>query len=230
MKNKDTEITIGSTTLHGSLVQPRNPSGLVIFAHGSGSGRLSPRNRAVAEILREAGMGTLLFDLLTEDEEAVDNVTAELRFNILFLAERLLAVTEWARERSESPCFGYFGASTGAAAALVAAARLGSQVSAVVSRGGRPDLAGDALQRVKAPTLLIVGGEDTPVIRINREAFERLTCEKQLTIIPGATHLFQEPGTLDQVARHAADWFQRHFTRPAAAASDPVRPLIDGPH
>jgi putative phosphoribosyl transferase len=206
-------IVVDSATLSGNLIVPAGASGLVLFAHGSGSSRLSPRNRAVADIIRAVGNGTLLFDLLTEEEEATDAVTAELRFDIEFLAKRLLAVTEWLRER-EGMRIGYFGASTGAAAALVAAALAQDTISAVVSRGGRPDLAGNALSLVRAPTLLLVGGFDTPVIRMNQAAYEQLECEKQLTIIPGASHLFEEPGTLDQVARLGADWFQHHLGAP----------------
>ncbi len=206
-------MTIGveSTTLHGNLIIPTGANGLVLFAHGSGSSRLSPRNRAVADIIRATGLGTLLFDLLTEEEEAVDTVTAELRFDIGFLANRLLAVTRWAREREQQLHIGYFGASTGAAAALVAAAQAPETISAVVSRGGRPDLASNSLSQVRAPTLLLVGGFDTPVIRMNQAAYEQLECERQLTIIPGASHLFEEAGTLDQVARLAADWFVHHL-------------------
>jgi putative phosphoribosyl transferase len=190
---------------------PQAASGIVLFAHGSGSGRYSPRNTYVAERLREAGLGTLLFDLLSEEEEAVDEQTAELRFDIPLLTDRLVAATEWAcAQRSfKSLPIAYFGASTGAAAALAAAARIGS-IAAVVSRGGRPDLAAGALARVRAPTLLIVGGNDEEVLALNREALSRLTCEARLVVVPGATHLFVESGALEQVASLAADWFTRH--------------------
>ncbi len=196
----------------GDLAIPANAAGLVIFAHGSGSGRLSPRNRAVAATLQDAGFATLLFDLLTEREEQVDMRTGRLRFDIPFLAGRLRDVTAWTGKQPElaSLATGYFGASTGAAAALVAAGE--HPVAAIVSRGGRPDLAGDALGRVRAPTLLIVGGLDLPVIEMNRDAYARLrSTEKQFVIVPGATHLFEEPGALDEVARLAADWFERYL-------------------
>ena len=181
----------------------------MLFAHGSGSGRNSPRNRFVAQKLNEAGTATLLFDLLTHDEEAFDIQTAQYRFNIPFLAERLLQTTRWARENraTEALRIGYLGASTGAAAALVTAAELASTVSAVVSRGGRPDLAGRALERVQAPTLLIVGGEDDVVIGLNEQARAQMHCEVQLEIIAGATHLFEEEGALAHVAQLAATWF-----------------------
>lgn len=230
MERSEFNISVGDATLGGNLDVPRDATALVLFVHGSGSSRHSPRNRAVAGILREAGLATLLFDLLTEEEEARDLVTAELRFNIPFLAERLLAVTRWARDQLNHGGLrvGYFGASTGAAAALVAAAEAQESISAVVSRGGRPDLAGDALPRVQAPTLLIVGSLDRPVIGLNQQAYDRLECEKQLTIIPGASHLFEEPGTLDQVARLATDWFLRHLmhVRSGTGAEERLRPQI----
>jgi putative phosphoribosyl transferase len=206
-------IEIPSATLDGDLCLPNNVKGIVIFAHGSGSSRLSPRNRFVAGILQTAGMGTLLFDLLRAKEEAIDDRTGELRFNIKFLAQRLIEVTDWLPKflEAENLKLGYFGASTGAAAALVAAAERTKAIQAVVSRGGRPDLAEDALPRVKAPTLLIVGGEDFEVIEMNREALKALKTEKTLVIIPGATHLFEEPGALEQVADLAASWFTKHF-------------------
>lgn len=206
-------IRVDSVTLNGDLVIPERCEGLVIFAHGSGSSRRSPRNRAVAEVFRGAQLGTLLFDLLTEEEEARDAVTRELRFDIALLARRLIGATEWAlnHELARGLPVGYFGASTGGGAALVAAAERPDDIAAVVSRGGRPDLAGESLARVRAPTLLLVGGLDEPVIHVNRYAYERLGCAKQLTIIPGASHLFEEPGTLDQVARLATDWFVLHF-------------------
>jgi len=207
------QVTIGKIILDGSLCVPRNSRALVIFAHGSGSSRLSPRNQFVAHELRKAGLATLLFDLLTREEEEIDADTAELRFNIRLLANRLAGATAWARQWLDIPGLkiGYFGASTGATAALVAAAEQPGLIGAVVSRGGRPDLAGDALSRVRAPTLLIVGGHDLPVLLLNREAMQKLKCEKDLVIVPGATHLFEEPGALEQVARFAADWFQKYL-------------------
>jgi len=207
------QIPIGPVTLLGDLEIPWDATGLVLFAHGSGSSRHSPRNQAVARALRAAGSGTLLFDLLTQDEEAVDDRTGHLRFDIRFLAERLAAATRCvtSHEEAEHLPIGYFGASTGGAAALVAAAELGTEVKAVVSRGGRPDLAGDALPLVKAPTLLIVGGHDGEVLRLNKDAYEQLSCEKKLAVVPRATHLFEEPGALEEVARLASDWFQQHF-------------------
>jgi putative phosphoribosyl transferase len=201
-------ISTDSIELEGSLEIPDCPVGVVLFAHGSGSSRLSPRNVYVASMLRRRGIGTLLFDLLTE-REAQDR---EKVFDIELLASRLLAATNWVREQSEARglSIGYFGASTGAAAALIAAAN-DRGFAAVVSRGGRPDLAGDALRRVSAPTLLIVGGEDDIVIALNRSAYELMICEKELVIVPGATHLFEEPGTLEEVVRLAENWFLRHL-------------------
>jgi len=193
---------------------------VVLFAHGSGSSRHSPRNQYVARVLRQAGLGTLLIDLLTADEESVDQYTRHLRFDIELLALRLIGTTDWLRQHpltDELP-IGYFGASTGAGAALLAAADRPDVVRAVVSRGGRPDLAGPALLRVHAPTLLIVGGADAPVIDLNERALELLGGEKELRIVPGATHLFEEPGALEEVARLAADWFARHLA-PAHAAT-----------
>ena len=212
-KNDTREIQIpsGDVTLNGELTIPRNAAGVVIFAHGSGSSRHSPRNQSVARTIRNAGLGTLLFDLLTRDEEASDVYTRHLRFDIDLLAERLVHATSWLKGEFDHIRAGYFGASTGAAAALVAAAQLGEIVGAVVSRGGRPDLAADSLPLVKAPTLLIVGSLDYPVIEMNRQAYARLECEKEVEIVSGATHLFEEPGTLDQVAHLAADWFQTHL-------------------
>ena len=208
---KDVEIHSGAVQLNGDLSIPVSAQSVVLFAHGSGSSRHSPRNQFVARTIREAGVGTLLFDLLTKDEEAVDVHTAHLRFDIGLLAERLIDATYWVKGEFDYLSVGYFGSSTGGGAALVAAAELGDSVGAVVSRGGRPDLAGDALPNVKAPTLLIVGGLDYPVIEMNESALARMRCEKELKIVPGATHLFQEPGTLQEVARLAADWFQRHL-------------------
>ncbi len=213
-------VPAGPVTLEGNLSLPEDAQGIVLFAHGSGSSRHSPRNRFVARILHENQLATLLIDLLTTDEEAQDAYTAHLRFDIGLLAERLVAVTEWLTHNpATAPLpLGYFGASTGAGAALVAAAERPTRIGAVVSRGGRPDLAGPALPQVQAPTLLIVGGRDVPVIQMNRDALAQLGAGvKQLVIVPGATHLFEEPGTLDEVARLAADWFTQHLRRPAAA-------------
>lgn len=213
------EIPTGATRLSGELIIPDGAVGVVLFAHGSGSSRHSPRNRYVARMLCDARIGTLLFDLLSPDEEAVDAATGELRFDIGLLAERLEDATRWLKEQPDAVRLpvGYFGASTGGGAALVAAATLGDQVRAVVSRGGRPDLAGDALGAVRAATLLLVGGLDGPVIRMNQEAFAKLSCTKELTIVPNATHLFEEPGTLEAVAQHAAAWFRRHLHLPQRA-------------
>jgi dienelactone hydrolase len=205
-------IAAGRASLDGDLVLPAEVAGVVLFAHGSGSSRMSSRNRYVAQELRRSRLGTLLMDLLTPEEEAVDARTAHLRFDIGLLADRLGAATDWllADPRTRGLAIGYFGASTGGGAALLAAAERPETAAAVVSRGGRPDLAGDALPRVQAPTLLIVGGRDEPVIGMNREALARMRCEKRLEIVPGATHLFEEPGTLEEVARLAAAWFGRH--------------------
>ena len=206
-------VPAGAVSLEGNLLIPGLATGVVLFAHGSGSSRFSSRNRYVAEVLREGGMGTLLLDLLTQEEELVDTRTAHLRFDIELLADRLVAAVQWlAREKAtERLKVGLFGASTGAGAALVAAARLPDRISAIVSRGGRPDLAGAALPNVKAPTLLIVGGEDEPVIQMNQQAYERMTAPREIVIVPGATHLFEEPGALETVARLARDWFQRYL-------------------
>jgi putative phosphoribosyl transferase len=204
-------INAAGVTLEGNLIVPRGATGVVLFAHGSGSSRFSSRNRAVAESLRASGLATLLIDLLTAQEELVDTRTAHLRFDIELLANRLVGTTEWLTREHRELKIGMFGASTGGGAALVAAARIPDRVHAVVSRGGRPDLAGPALPKVKAPTLLIVGGDDTPVIAMNQEAYDRMKCVRKLEIIPGATHLFEEPGTLEQVSRLAADWFQKYL-------------------
>ena len=219
VRARDVRIPLGPVTLDGDLALPSDPRGLVIFAHGSGSSRKSPRNRDVAATLQADGLATLLFDLLTLDEESVDRHTAHLRFDIEFLAERLVAATVWGRRQASLRHLpiGYFGASTGAAAALVAAAEHPAGVAAVVSRGGRPDLAGPALRHVRAPTLLIVGGGDLPVIGLNERARALMRADVELTIIPGATHLFEEPGALEEVARLASDWFTRHLARTAAA-------------
>lgn len=213
---QDIKITIGSATapqggvtIDGLLAIPEGAKAIIIFAHGSGSGRFSTRNNFVAEELRKAGLATLLFDLLTEEEDRV----YENRFDIPKLTERLIEVTRWASKQQETKNLpiAYFGASTGAASALEAAADLGDQIKAIVSRGGRPDMAMDSLARVKSPTLLIVGGDDTEVIELNQQAYDALDCEKELSIITGATHLFEEPGTLEEVAKQAADWFLKYL-------------------
>jgi putative phosphoribosyl transferase len=199
----EVELELAGVTAGGTLTEPADARGLVLFAHGSGSSRFSPRNRAVADVLHAAGLGTLLLDLLPE-EGVVDR-----RFDIELLGARMTAAVEWAEARALP--VGLFGASTGAAAALVAAAERPDAVRSVVSRGGRPDLAGEALPRVRAPTLLIVGGNDPVVLGLNREAMERLEAEARLEVVPGATHLFEEPGTLDRVAELARDWFLEHL-------------------
>ena len=202
------EISVSGGVLAGDLAVPTGAGSIVVFAHGSGSSRHSARNQFVAEQLQNAGFGTLLMDLLTPAEESVDMYTREHRFDIAMLSSRVVLATDWLRDQPQYSGLkvGYFGASTGAAAALVAATER-PQVGAIISRGGRPDLAGDRLRLVKVPTLLIVGGDDTEVIALNREAYDRLNCQKRLEIVPGATHLFEEPGTLEQVARLAVDWF-----------------------
>jgi dienelactone hydrolase len=207
------EVPAGAATLKADLRVPAGAKGLVVFAHGSGSSRFSRRNRQVAEFLGERGFATLLLDLLTEKEEAVDEVTAEYRFDIARLGQRVRAAADWAATRPDIGTLpiGCFGASTGAAAALIAAAERPATIVAVVSRGGRPDLAGEALARLKAPTLLIVGGYDESVIDLNREAMRQMHAHVELEIVPGATHLFEEPGTLDQVADLAASWFARYL-------------------
>jgi dienelactone hydrolase len=213
MQERPVRISSGKVILDGDLAVPGRPKGIVVFAHGSGSSRHSPRNRHVARVLQDAGLATLLMDLLTVEEEAVDMHTAHLRFDIDLLAKRLVGATDWLKENdlTKNLHIGYFGASTGAAAALVAAAERQQIVKAVVSRGGRPDLAFDSLPRVRAPTLLIVGGDDEPVIGMNREAMAKMKAERELVIVPGATHLFEEPGKLDEVAALARDWFLRHL-------------------
>ena len=205
----DVQFSAGRATLSGSLTIPENSGAIVLFAHGSGSSRHSPRNQFVASTLNRAGLGTLLFDLLTTEEEALDIHTREHRFNISLLAQRLVNATKWVRqqEQTRNLRIGYFGSSTGGAAALVAAAELQEDAGAVVSRGGRPDLAGDALPKVQAPTLLIVGGNDHVVIELNEMARDQMRCEVKLEIIRGATHLFEEPGALEQVAKLASTWF-----------------------
>lgn len=203
------KIPIDGVTLEGNLAVPEKSKGLVLFAHGSGSSRLSPRNTFVAQVLQKASIATLLFDLLTEKEDRI----YETRFDIPLLAQRLAGATKWATAHPETQGLpiGYFGASTGAAAALIGAAELGGSIKAVVSRGGRPDLAMEHLPKVKAPTLLIVGGYDDVVIEMNQQAYDNLSCEKKLQIVPGATHLFEEPGTLEQAADHARDWFLKYL-------------------
>jgi dienelactone hydrolase len=214
--SSETEVRIpsGEAWLHGDLSIPAGFVGIVLFAHGSGSGRHSARNRQVAHSMQRAGIATLLFDLLTAQEEQVDVHTREHRFDIPLLTRRMQDATSWvsARPELQHAPIGYFGASTGSAAALIAAARLGDRITAVVSRGGRPDLAGPAaLAAVKAPTMLIVGGADHGVIELNQEAYQRLQCEKRLAVVPGATHLFEERGALEQVSQLAASWFAAHM-------------------
>ena len=205
------KVYAAGVTLEGNLIVSPGATGIVLFAHGSGSSRFSSRNRYVAEVLRVGGLGTLLLDLLTPEEELVDTRTAHLRFDIELLAERLVGTTDWLSRQMPKLKVGLFGASTGGGAALVAAARVPERIYAVVSRGGRPDLAAGALPKVQAPTLLIVGGNDTPVIAMNQEAYDRMTCVRRLEIIPGASHLFEEPGTLEQVSRMARDWFLQYL-------------------
>jgi putative phosphoribosyl transferase len=219
MDERQVEITTGRVTLVGDLKTPVGAPGVVLFAHGSGSGRHSPRNRAVAAALNAAGLATLLMDLLTAEEERIDMTTGHLRFDIGLLAIRVITAIDWLGEYegTRGLAIGCFGASTGAGAALVAAAERPQQVAAVVSRGGRPDLANGALTRVQAPTLLIVGGNDQPVIELNRVAMAKLNSETSIEIVPGATHLFEEPGALEVVARLAAHWFSRHLRAAVAA-------------
>lgn len=214
---------MGEVRLDGELTIPANAQGVVLFAHGSGSSRHSPRNQSVARIFRDAGIGTLLFDLLAADEEYQDAITGALRFDIPLLATRLLGATRWLDRQASAAGLplGYFGASTGAAAALLAAAELGERIAAVVARGGRPDLAGEALARVKCPTLLLVGGFDEVVVRFNVQALAQLRCEKELKIIANASHLFEEPGKLEQVANLSATWFRRHLIEASATSHHP---------
>lgn len=209
----EVHIPVADIVLTGDLVLPNEPKGIVLFAHGSGSSRQSPRNQYVAGLLQQEGIATFLFDLLTEHEETIDRATGHIRFDISFLAHRLLIVTDWIQHNrlTEHLKIGYFGASTGAAAAFKAVAELGNKISALVSRGGRPDLAEAALPKILAPTLLIVGGYDVQVIEFNRSAFEKLSCEKSLKIVPGASHLFEESGKLEKAARLASDWFLKNF-------------------
>src|SRR6266480_8040169 len=221
-QSRTDQIPSGKILLEGEVLVPVGATGVVLFAHGSGSSRHSPRNQFVARTIRETGVGTLLFDLLTQEEESVDIRTRHLRFDIGLLAERLVDATNWIKRGRDTSHLrvGYFGSSTGGGAALVAAAAVGEEIGAVVSRGGRPDLAGDALPKVNSPTLLIVGGLDDPVIRMNEDAYRQLHCEKELKIVSGATHLFEEPGTLEQVAHLAADWFQRKLRAAVGAEKD----------
>ena len=214
LSEREAIITAGERTIRGTLRLPASAGAVVVFAHGSGSGRFSPRNQYVAGVLEDAGLGTLLLDLL---EEAEANDRSKV-FDLGLLADRLQAATDWlaAQPETRDLRLGYFGASTGAGAALLAAARAPDSVGAVVSRGGRPDLARDALPRVTAPTLLIVGGDDEIVLELNREAFDRLTCIRQLDIVPGASHLFPEPGALEEVARLAREWFHHYLTPPSS--------------
>ncbi len=209
----EVRIPAGRVTLDGNLTTIDGATAIVLFVHGSGSSRHSPRNQFVARTLNNAGLATLLFDLLTPEEDAIDARTAELRFNIELLEERLVHATKWAKqqEQTRNLRIGYFGSSTGGAAALVAAAELPQDAGAVVSRGGRPDLAGEALPKVQAPTLLIVGGRDDIVIELNEQARDHMRCEVKLEIVPGATHLFEEPGALEKVAQLASDWFVNHI-------------------
>ena len=211
MKKQEIAIPVENTSINGNLNLVPNAQGLVIFAHGSGSSRFSKRNQFVAETFNQGNISTLLFDLLTQKEEEIDQVTRELRFNIPLLAERLIMVTQWVQSNKKTEHFklGYFGSSTGAAAALIAAAQLTTDILAVVSRGGRPDLAGDYLSKVTAATLLIVGQLDYEVIKLNEKAYAQLNCTKEITIIPNATHLFEEAGALEQVANVALNWFKK---------------------
>ena len=213
VEEKEVTIPVGKAVVYGNLTVPNGAKGIVLFAHGSGSSRFSTRNTQVAREINAAGIATLLIDLLTQEEEAVDEFTGEFRFNIDLLAQRLVHATEWVKKNpdTKSLAVGYFGASTGAAAALIAAAKLPEQVKAVVSRGGRPDLAGQHLPNVKAPTLLIVGGDDTQVIELNKQASQQMKTEKKIVIVQDATHLFEEPGKLEEVARLAISWFSKHI-------------------
>jgi len=213
VQSSEVEIPVGKKRLGGELVLAGDAGGIVLFAHGSGSSRHSPRNQFVARMLHDAGLGTLLFDLLTAEEEQEEYYTRHLRFDIDLLANRLITATEWLEEQDlpQAARISYFGSSTGAAAALIAAAQAPERIGAVVSRGGRPDLAAAHLGKVKAPTLLIVGANDFGVIELNEQAFAELKCEKKMELIPGATHLFEEPGALEKAARLAADWFSKHL-------------------
>jgi putative phosphoribosyl transferase len=228
-RSRAVEIPQGDVAVQGDLALAEDSRAVVVFAHGSGSSRHSPRNRQVANRLQRDGLGTLLLDLLTEQEEAADLRTGELRFDIGLLADRLVGAVAWLDRQPDLKHLGvgYFGASTGAAAALVAAARQGSRISAIVSRGGRPDLAGDALAEVRAPTLLIVGGRDETVLTLNRQASALMRCEHRIEVVPGATHLFEEPSALDQVATLATDWFTRHLARLPPLPATPGHEHLD---
>ena len=217
-------VDLGRVSLEGNLTLPENARGVVLFAHGSGSSRFSPRNRFVARQLQEGGFASLLIDLLTREEEEIDTITRHLRFDIPFLSERLTAALDWlvVNDATRTLPVGLFGASTGAAAALVTAATRPREIGAVVSRGGRPDLADAALDRVTTPTMLIVGERDEPVIELNRQAMSMLRGVKRLVIVPGATHLFEEPGTLEQVATLARAWFMEHLNPPGQGAHPPT--------
>lgn len=217
-------VQAGGASLEGNLAIPANAQGIVLFAHGSGSSHRSPRNRYVADVLRQAGLATLLFDLLTPGEEAIDLRTGHLRFDINLLSQRMIGATRWVQQQHATRhlAVGYFGASTGSSAALVAAAALPEAVAAVVSRGGRPDLATTALPAVLAPTLLIVGANDIPVIWMNQKALQQIQAEKRLDLVPGATHLFEEPGALEQVAQLASQWFGRYLGGHASDSEQPA--------
>jgi len=212
-QKNEVKIPSGSAIVYGNLEIPSGAEGIVLFAHGSGSSRFSPRNTFVADLLNKQGIATLLIDLLTEEEEAIDDYTGQYRFDVNMLAERLIDSTRWLKKNpsTQKLAVGYFGASTGAAAALIAAAKLSNDIKAVVSRGGRPDLAAENLPKVQAPTLLIVGGDDTEVLGLNRQALKLIHAEKRLEIIPGATHLFEEPGKLQEAAELAIDWFKKNL-------------------
>lgn len=214
-ESQSIKIFLDSIVLEGILTIPKNAKGVVVFAHGSGSSKLSPRNTFVAQVLQKAGFATLLFDLLTEEEDKI----YENRFNISLLTDRLKVVTNWLKKQAQTKdlSIGYFGASTGSASAIKAAADLKETIKAVVSRGGRPDLAEKTLEKIKSPTLLIVGGDDNTVLKLNRESLKLIKAEKKLEIIPGATHLFEEPGTLEKVAWLAANWFTRYLTNNSSA-------------
>jgi len=219
-RERQVDIVVNNVILQGNLVIPEQAYGVVLFAHGSGSSRLSPRNQYVADVLRQNGLATLLIDLLTADEETTDNQTRQLRFDIRLLSERVIGSVDWLSQNADTRSFnvGIFGASTGAAAALVAAALRPGDVRAVVSRGGRPDLAEKALEKVKAPTLLIVGERDPQVLDLNKRAAAQIEAERRIEIIPRATHLFEEAGTLEQVAKLAGQWFERYLSEPGPLA------------
>lgn len=212
-EKNEVKIPSGGATLNGNLEVPEGAQGVVLFAHGSGSSRFSSRNTYVAGLMNKKGIATLLIDLLTLDEESIDEYTGQYRFDVNMLAERVVDSTKWLKKNlaTKNLAIGYFGASTGAAAALIAAAELPDEVKAVVSRGGRPDLAGKHLSKVKAPTLLIVGGDDTEVLELNKQALKLILVEKKLEVVPGATHLFEEPGKLLEAAKLAIDWFEKHL-------------------